>query len=49
MYVCYTYTYKKDLCQQIFMCNKETQCTSQTPCFQVLELYFKLSFEFPFW
>ena len=48
IYVLYTHTYKKELCRQIIIYNEETQCTSQTPCFQVLELHFQLKFEFRF-
>ena len=48
IYVLYTHTYKKELCRQIIIYNEETQCTSQTPCFQVLELHFQLNFEFRF-
>ena len=38
MYVYYTYTYTKELCQQFFIYSEEAQCTSHTSCFQMLEL-----------
>ena len=30
----YTYTYIKELCQQVFTYNEEVPCTSQTSCAQ---------------
>ena len=36
MYVYYTYTFIKELCQQALIYNEETQCTSHTSCAQVL-------------
>ena len=37
VYVYYTYTYLKELCQQTFIYNEESECTSHTSCAQVLE------------
>ena len=37
-YTYYTYTYIKELCQQVFIYNKEAPCTSHTSCAKVAVL-----------
>ena len=38
MFVYYTCTYIKELCQQVFIFIEEAQCTSHTSCAPVLKL-----------